>query len=349
VASVRLPSGDYTGLSEVHGQLMLVDYGDSPPHAADGGTCQTAVINPHSLRLSSAVAGACDSPALFHRQVMAIDQSNRSAQIQVRIATSNPRARKAYTLGPALVTYQQCSDCWDVSIYGPRALWIYAPFSTPTGFKAKGKLFRVSERTGRVLKTWPMPSITRPLLAVDADGLWLTSSIDGGGPGVLYHVAPDARAPDPVVKFSTPENPGLPARFLIAAGHTVWFETYLATPGSRPRLWRLYHTNITMRSRQIRGTADCADSGEGPATVLGTARTGFYCVAIGNWQNGQGATTQNVFRVLPDQLEQQQVATVIPPPDTIDVQAAAALNGSYYFLDPKTQRSAGRLFRMTPP
>jgi hypothetical protein len=196
-----------------------------------------------------------------------------------------------------------------------------------------------------------MPSITRPLLAADADGLWITTSIDGGGPGILYHVSPRASAPEPVVKFSTTKNPGLPARFLIAVGHTVWFETYLAERGSVPRLWRLDGTKVTQHNKPVRGGANCTDSGEGSSTVLGTASTGFYCVALAGWQADQAPTKEKVFRILPGRREQQYLATVTPPPGTYDVQVAAALDNAYYFLDPETQTAsktnAGRLFRIT--
>ena len=63
VNSVRLSaSADYTAMSVVGGKLMLVDYGDSVPHAANGGTCRTAIVNPESLRMSSVTRGPCDDP-----------------------------------------------------------------------------------------------------------------------------------------------------------------------------------------------------------------------------------------------------------------------------------------------
>ena len=122
---------------------------------------------------------------------MAVDQNDDSSLIRVRIATVDSHVRSGYTLGPVLVSYNQCSDCWDTSIAGPRSLWEYAPFATRQGTSAvRGQLFRVSERTGKVIQRWQMPSMPRPVLAVDSDGLWITTSIDGGGPSVVYNISP---------------------------------------------------------------------------------------------------------------------------------------------------------------
>ena len=341
VDSVRLSvSADYTGMSVVGGRLMLIDYGDSVPHAANGGTCRTAIVNAESLRMSEVTRGPCDDPALFHRNVMAVDQNNDSSQISVRIATVDSRARSGYILGPVLVSYNQCSDCWDTSIAGPRSLWEYAPFATrQTTTAVKGELLRVSERTGKVLQRWQMPSMPRPVLAVDSDGLWITTSIDGAGPSVVYNIRPGSRQPDPVVRFATKADAGLPARFLVAEDHTVWFETYPGTLRTVPRLWQLDSTHAVIRGQPAPGVKDCADSGEGQATVLGNATIGFYCVTE-DWPNDQITTKQNVFQILPGALSQHRVATVAGPPETYDLQAAAVLGRSYYFLDPPTQTQA---------
>jgi hypothetical protein len=183
-----------------------------------------------------------------------------------------------------------------------------------------------------------MPSITRALLATDADGLWLTASLDGGGPGVLYHVSPGMHTPNEALRYDTTTSVGMPARFLIADKHTVWLESFTAVGSAEHAwLWRLDGKRVTEHGRAMRGADACGDSGEGPSTVLGKASTGFYCVTIGNWRNGEGATTQNVYRVLPTAGREQRVDTVIPPVETVDVYAAATLGNSYYFLDPQTE------------
>jgi hypothetical protein len=349
VSSRRLPlSSNYTGLSVAGGRLLLIDYGNSPPRASRGGACRVADVDPRSLQLASVSNGACDNPALFGQHVMEVRQSYRGP-ITVRVATASSRASAGYTLGPALFTYDQCSDCWDESIAGPRSLWIYAPIST-IGYKAVGELFRVSERTGRVLQHWRMPSMVRSLLAVDADGLWIASSIETGSPSALYHVAAGMKQPDRVLTIGTRKNPDLDARLLVAAGHTVWFETWMPEPGWSPRLYRLRGTAVTLNGRRVSGSTPCTDPGVGPATVLGNA-TGIYCVQIGNWTDGLGATSQRVFRLSPGQFHERHVATVTPPTGTVDVGSAADFDGSYYFLDPPTQEGgshAGVVFRVRP-
>jgi len=338
VAISRLPlSTDFTGLSVVQGELLLTAYGNSPFAAPDGGACHTAVVDPDTLRLASVSAGECDDPALFHRRAMAVDQYTRqSTAIRVRIATVDPHARAGYSLGPVLFAYQQCSDCSDVVIYGPQALWIYAPY-TAVGFKPAGELFRISEQTGRVLERWAMPSITRPLLATDADGLWITASIDGGGPGVLYDVAAGSRAPVRALSYTSPTNPDGSPLFLIASGHTVWLAASAGARSSQARLWRLDGTKVVEHGRTVTDGEACIDSGEGPSTVLPIASTGFYCVTLSGFAGNEGASTQDVFRILPALPIERRVATVRPPPGTYDVGAATTLGDSYYFLDPSTQ------------
>ena len=350
VSSHRLPlSSSYTDLSVAGGRLLLIDYGDSPPRAARGGVCRIADVDPRSLQVAWVSRGACDNPALFGEHVMEVRQSNRGP-IAVRVATVNRHAAARYTLGPVLFRYNQCSDCWDESIYGPRSLWIYAPISAIAGYKAGGELFRVSERTGRLLQHWRMPSMVRSLLAIDADGLWIAPSIETGSPSALYHVAAGMRSPQRVLTIGTRRNPDLDARFLVATGHTVWFETWMPEPGWSPRLYRLHGTAMTLSGRRVSGSTPCTDPGEGPATVLGNA-TGIYCVQIGNWIDGLGATSQNVFSLSPGQFDERHVATVTPPTGTADVGSAADFDGAYYFLDPPTQeggKHAGAIFRITP-
>lgn len=351
VFSHRLPaSSNYSALTAAGGRLLLIVYGSAPTRApGEGGTCRVATVNPRSLQIASVGRGACDDPALFHRHVMEVDQWPRGNAISVRVAVVSRAARAGYTLGPVLFRYNQCSDCWDASIHGARSLWIYAPISTTRGYRAGGKLFRISERTGRLLQRWKMPSMVRPLLAVDDDGLWIAPSIDTGTPDGLYHVVPGMAHPQRVLTIGTRRHPGLDARFLVATGHTVWFETWQPMRGWIPRLYRLQGTTVTLGGHPVHGQTPCTDPGEGPATVLGNA-AGIYCVQIGNWAAGVGATTQNVLRVLPDEFEEQRVATVSPPTGTVDIGSAADIDGSYYFLDPPTQEGtdrAGVLYRVS--
>jgi hypothetical protein len=350
VASHTLPlRADYTGLSVAGGQLTLIDYGNGSANTAGGGICQVATIDPHTMRPMSVARGACDDPALFHRQVMEVRQWTSRGAIDVRVATVSARAAAGYTLGPVLFSYLQCSDCWDRPIYGPDSLWIDAPFSTQAGYRATGELFRVSERTGRLLQRWSMPSMPRALLAVDADGLWIAPSIESGGRTELYRVAPGTRTPARVLEIGTRRNPDTGARFLVADRHTVWVETWPAFQGRPANLWQLVGSTVTVRDRVATGAAAaCTDLGEGPATVLGDTAMGVYCVEIGDWQDGQGALSQNVFRVSPGLGEQQRIATVKPPPGSVDIAAAAAFDGSYYFLDPPTDPESGGSDSFTP-
>lgn len=214
-------------------------------------------------------------------------------------------------------------------------MWIYAPFARPDWRQTRGELYRVSPSSGRVLERWSIPSMVRALLAVDADGLWIAPSIDTGGPGVIYHVTAEMRAPSRVLTLAARRGDYL----LVARGHTVWFDT-AANPTALATLWRLQGTSATRWGSLVPGSSTCADPNgtgtPGPVTVVRGGTLSLYCTVIGAWSDGVGALTQNVVRVVPGRHEQQQLATVTPPPGTVDVSGAVAFRGSYYFLDAST-------------
>jgi len=354
-----------TELQVVGGRLMLIDYGRGTYRSAGGAVCRVAIVDPHSLRLVSVATGACDDPALFDERVMKVYRLGPPPQgaLEVHIARISARVKAGYSLGPVVFSYEQCSDCWDESVQGARSLWIYAPFDQPIQRQTRGELFRISLRTGRVLERWSMPSMVRVLLAVDDDGLWIAPSVDTGGPNVIYRVAPGMRTPSKMLALAAPNG----ERFLIARGHTVWFETLSLNPGGPARLWRIQGTRVTVRGTAVSGDAPCTNAdgtgAPGPVPVLANGTLAVYCTVIGKWSAGVGTLTQNVIRVVPERREQQQVATVTPPPGSYDIAGAVALNGSCYFLDPPTNTPAATpesrsrvpsvahaamLFRVTP-
>jgi hypothetical protein len=94
--------------------------------------------------------------------------------------------------------FNDLSDTRPVWTYGPGTLWIYDVAAVDSaGRRARAELIEISTRTGKVVRTVRMPSLVRPLLAADADGLWIAASpgTGAGTPAPIYHLAAGAAAP----------------------------------------------------------------------------------------------------------------------------------------------------------
>jgi hypothetical protein len=365
VSSVSLPkSGDYFQLAVVGGHLIVSggpggslfdsDSTTTLSHGRASGICDSAAVDPSTLKLSDLKRGNCGDPALYHERAIAVSYWVTTAgttTIATRIATVDPSAPDGYTLGPVVMSYPQCSDCWAQWIYGDGSLWIYDGF-VGSSANPHGELLRVSETTGTVEQRWAMPSIDRPLVAVDADGFWLAPSNESGWPPVtppsqlvryrsLYRVSPGARAPARVFTI-----PGGNALWLVASAHTVWLEANRTPKPSQ--LWRLtgaaakpeFHDTYAANSTQG------GEYGEGAPTYAGNAAIGIYYVMT---DFVTGSTTQRIVRLAPDGPSEQTVAVVTPPSSitpnsfAFSSPAAVALSSSLFFLDPRT-----RLYRVTP-
>lgn len=383
VSSVTLPkSGDYARLAVVGGHLLVLGQGSlfpsgiavasngrlTPLNSRPSATCATAVVDTATLRLSDLNAANCGDPAVYHERAIAVSywvNSRGISWIETRIARVDPSAPDGYTLGPVVMSYPQCSDCWAQQIYGDGSLWIYDGF---VDAHQQGELVRVSESTGSVVQRWPLPSFARPLVAVDADGFWLAPSNESGYPaGVtpaqrilyqsLYRVSPGARAAARVFTIGT-----YGALWLVASVHTVWLDGGdLIGPTV---LWRLEGTDAkpTLHGTYPAKSSQGAEYGEGAPTYAGNAAIGIYHVTT---NFASTTATQRIVRLAPDAPSEQTVA-VITAPSTITPNsfgfsspAAVALGNSLLFLDPPNisypagnkppiVQGAGVLYRVTP-
>jgi hypothetical protein len=175
-----------------------------------------------------------------------------------------------------------------------------------------------------------MPTISRPLLAANDDGLWLTPSLASGFTGKpaigLYRVAPGARRP--VLAAHT----GGLAHWLVASRHSVWID--VARP-SRP-------------SRLIRFDGADANAVFDRTTVraLDYMQAGYIGVqyaadSLALWAVVPGRG-QQVIRIDPATGASMPVAAVHP--DTayaIQIQPPiVSVHGEAFFLDPPAQSSS---------
>jgi hypothetical protein len=380
VSSLALPkAGDYSAIAVVRGRVTISGGPEgslfpsgSTTSLSDGravGTCDSATVDPGTLKLGHVAHANCGDPALYGEQVLAVsypEQPVSRDEFAVRIAHVDARARDGYTLGPVVMTYPQCSDCSAQWIYGDGSLWLYDPYDGYLS-PSHSELLRVSVRTGKVVQRWAIPQEPRELLAVDADGLWFVPSVEGGEPlhaaarqmaryQSLYRVTPGARAPTRVFKIGADG-----ARWLVAVDHTVWLAANQGQRGST--LWRLQGPTATptFHGPYPPNADQGVDIGEAPSSHAGNAAIGIYYVAnpaFGSRVN----TPQQVIQLAADAAKEKTVATVLAPPDVDSYgnpPPGVALGQSFYFLDPPllnypsdggspTFQGRGVLYRVAP-
>jgi hypothetical protein len=377
VSSVALPlAGHYDALGVVGGRLIvsggaagsLFPSGSttSLSHGRPAGTCDAATVNPATLRPTGVRQGDCADPALYGERVLAVSYlagqvsaTNALGVLALRIARSDPSAPGGYTLGPVVMRYPQCSDCGADWIYGDGSLWIYDSVSS-----GGAELLRVSQSTGAVAQRIAMPSIDRPYIAVNADGLWLADSNESGFPlhvkasqyylyESLYRVAPGMRAPE---RELTIGHWG--ALWLLASGHSVWLDISrvprvslllgLTGPHARRRFAVSYPAIAN----------DQLEPFEGGRVFAGSAADGLWYIARGPSPGDPVADNgpQRVVEVSPASGAGRTVATVASA-DNSEVQPPAVVfDGSFYFLEPPTYAAIypyapigrSRLYRATP-
>ncbi len=366
VTSVVLPrAGQFSSLAVTGGRLLLSG-GSQGPLSASGyqtalvrgradGTCHSAVVDPRTLVVGPVTSANCGDPSLYGEHVLPIAYLLRRAgvngagvgTIAVRIARSDPAARDGYALGPVVTTYPQCSDCQAAWIDGDGSLWLYNPLLHPP--HGAGVLLRISDRTGTVLERWSMPEIVRALLAVDANGLWLSPSIESGIPGPLppsrripyeslYRIAPGARSPRRVLTEG-----GGDARWLVAAGESA--SAAIDTGHGTSAIWTFTGLEARAHGPRIADAELDSEFGTGGPTVAGNDVIGFYSVALSDGH-------ENVIEISPGGRTTRTVATVPSAGASPDDPAptGATLDGSFFYLDPPGDQPPGRteLHRFTP-
>ncbi|HET7744973.1 MAG TPA: hypothetical protein VFK76_09560 [Gaiellaceae bacterium] len=211
VTFVRLPAGPTFTNVERSGHSLLVS-GTAPT----GDGCVWMSADARTLRLNGVSRASCSRPTrAAHRFEPVLVRDPRSFMVRVRVARVEPGHTRL--LGPVVMRFRESSDTHLEWTYGPGALWLFDTASTDGP-----EVIEVSMTTGRAVRSVHMPRNFRPLLAADADGLWLAMStsggFSGGGAAPLYRVAPTSGGPAIV------RRGGRAALWLAANGHTVWVD-----------------------------------------------------------------------------------------------------------------------------
>ena len=184
--------------------------------------CQLAVVDPSSFKLTSNRKTSCDNPELSGEPVVPIESVPHPLTQTglVRISTYEPKT-KTFHVGPVVLQFGNFSSSRPEWTYGDRSLWIFDAegFTTGTVRNGRAVLLRVSLSSGRVLRRFNLPPMSRILLAADNNGLWFgmgnlscCGPIETPKPANLYFIG--NRASRPVVV----SNKGLFLGWLVASG-----------------------------------------------------------------------------------------------------------------------------------
>lgn len=304
IASIWLPAGGTFSSVQPAGSFLYLS------GSAETGTgCIVSTVSLRAFRVTTTRVGRCVDP--LHR-------------ISEHVVTDrhSPWQPVVLSNGSVVFRYEDASDTRPETAYGPGALWIYDVWT-----RDGAQIVRVSLESGRIVQRVRMPKMFRPLMAADADGVWLASSTNGGvspgGPQPVLHVAPGA------TRATVVHRGGRAAMWLVAHGHTVWMQQVAGR--STFSLWRF-------------------DGVAGRPRVLATPR--FFAVAA-VWGGGSiwaaGAdpkcTHERVVRVDPATGAETQIADPVTyscEPLGFMPAGLAYAHGAVWFLD------APKLVRVRP-
>jgi hypothetical protein len=328
VSTLQLPSrAIFYTIAPLSGRLLL------SASDAEGNGCLWLVVSPQRLRVRSSFHANCKRPPVAAEPVVPIqfpvpDSNNASLRI-VRPNLSSTRV----SVGPIVMTFNDVSDTKLEWTYGPGTLWVYDVAAVDrAGRRPRAELIDISTATGQVVRTVPMPSLVRPLLAADADGLWIAASpgTGAGTPAPIYHLAPGAAAPRVV------HRGGYATVWLVAAGHAVWADIGTIPPHSsastpiRQEIWRFDGPSATAHPL---ARADGLNSSATPIVQAGSAA--LWTLSLIPSTPGSYYDCRHVQLVRIDaRTGRQTVTRTLPFTDKycLAVQGQALLDGAFYFL-----------------
>lgn len=328
-SSVALPSTPlYQQVAVVDGHVQLSGgFGNSPG-------CSSTVVDATTLRLGQVSRSNCNDPATQGVRVGIVNAYvPKSNTATIRVARTE-RRRDGFSVGPVVMTYASLSDTKPVSTTAGSWLWIY-DVDTTNG----PELLQVSAASGVVVNTVHMPTIYRPVMAANDDGLWLGPSVNETIPPVatVYHVSPGSAH----VTVALGGHDWV--CWLVANGHDLW-------AGTGP-------TCVQQTIRRFRGSDSrlvfaVADHGVEPNTVIGNETDGLWTMQWVPPPSAAGRLAvqlpQEIVGIDPDTGTEHVVAHLPKTPFTTETDESEGLvagqavyfHDSLYLLEPPYQPGA---------
>jgi len=292
-------------------------------------------VDPANLQLSPIRQFADQDPQCYGQSVgVVIRYVPDSNNATISITRVDPNTGKT-SVGPVVMTYGSYSDTRPVTAYGGGWLWIYDN-STIQGSQTvnisnpgSAELLQVSTSSGLVVNTVSMPTLYRPIMATNDEGLWIGNSIEGGAcegcgpPSALYYVAPGS---DHAV-VAIP-NSALVVCWLLGGEDHVWEGMGTTHNGcGQQTIWRLDGTDF-------QPTFQVPDEGYDPSGVIGDQ-------TVGLWTTKWTSSSSLIVNINPNTGAESVVATLPPVASfrTADAQGlvqgqAVVSDGYLYLLEP---------------
>jgi hypothetical protein len=189
-------------------------YGTATVAGDQGVDCLEAHVGPGTLALSDVFEPRCDDPRAYGEPVVPVEATvDRGNYISVRVARVDPTTGHI-EVGPVLGTDEDASDTRPQWVYGSGWLWLY--LAAPKGSPHAGEALRVSEATGQLVQEARVsPALYRPVIAADANGLYLSPAVNGGlapGPGTenaaIFEVGTGATTGNVFYRWPSPQFNG---------------------------------------------------------------------------------------------------------------------------------------------
>ncbi len=346
-------SDKYGDLALVGSRILVYGPAVQEQDPSVSATCNSAVVNSTTLALSDLKSGSCANPALQgHRVLPVLTVEPKVTFASAGVATVTVRishvvaGQPGYALGPVVMSFPQESSAWPSWTYGDGVLWLFDALA-----KGGSELLRLSATTGTVEQRVAMPDISRPIIAVNADGFWLApaaNSLDQADLAAVYHVATRASAPIRILTLPSGEY----VRWMVASGHSVW----LAPGPSATAVWSFTAAEGAREHRvtlapELRGVLMAQDGG---LAMVGDA-TGLWTAVV-----KPSGTQQQIFRLVPSTGAVGSEAVLKPAySSATDLlygkTEAVVFHGAMYLLDPPAESGSdyrgegfSALYRITP-
>jgi hypothetical protein len=330
VTTWRLPAGaDLDALAVAGGHLVL----SGPRAPADSSPVAGAATTSGACLALAVAAGspatigrpqplACDDPARYGVDVLPVIRrvpgTNRAT---LRLARVAPGVPGQTVVGPVEMRFSDVSDSAAEWVYGDERLWLYDDATTHGS-----ELLEFSAVSGTLERRIAMPKLSRPLLAIDADGLWwapsTASGFDGDSTPGLYEVTPAATAPIRVTALARA------ATFLVASGHSVWLDVDSSSGGS---VFLRYDDGRSAPALRVAtGISFDTEFADLEPSYCGDETDGLWTVEYGS--------AAEVQRIDPDTGLVRVVARVALADD--EPPSSAIVDGDFYFLVAPPARGA---------